>query len=599
LPYLENLSLFFSIDKEKYGGFFSPLILNGDYYRISNSNCMDFGLWSERNIIYMSEIKKYLKIETETHFFPEGNFYILDRDIIQLLFKDKMLYNSLNDIDSFDFSWVKIFAKIDSNSIDEVYTKYIKEKLPPNNLKLMGKSGGIADSMIEHTFERIIFMAIYKLGKVPYIFDSKYLQLDMATKRSVMHNMNQNKQLYYPKKSTICIIACHTGTLFRAKVIINNLKYFKEISDKIVIVNSKEFKGTKYEQIIKDEHPDVDYEYVYNDHNLCYSKWFFYMTSNKFRKIVGLYNNYIVTNDSYLIVKSLKNYADKFNMYDEITAFSSSTFVKKHYTDFLRRYNISGLTKILRYYRANLNFYKKDKQWNLILNIELHPVHLFSTASVHHPDTTETNINFVDKYLEDELANGYEIIKIKKLQRTVYDTSFTPFNINDPDIPDDFNPYFYKFLNPDLQHLDKNQLINHYKQYGSREGRQYLIDNVPYNFVPNNYKYLNDDLKTFDDYKLTEHFLLHGLYEKRRYYCPSHKLPDDFDPEVYRELHSDLKETTMTNDELTRHFIVHGMEEGLVYKKDQIIKLPMYIYKILSMKKFSDIFDDKIFYKHV
>ena len=55
----------------------------------------------------------------------------------------------------------------------------------------------------------------------------------------------------------------------------------------------------------------------------------------------------------------------------------------------------------------------------------------------------------------------------------------------------------------------------------------------------------------------------------------SDTLPSDFDPRIYRELHSDL--SYLTDDAATTHFLVHGMKEGRRYRHDQESKTPPYI----------------------
>ena len=52
-------------------------------------------------------------------------------------------------------------------------------------------------------------------------------------------------------------------------------------------------------------------------------------------------------------------------------------------------------------------------------------------------------------------------------------------------------------LNPDLQHLNKEDAILHYKNYGYYENRRYNI--IPDDFNYKDYLYLNPDLNTTNE----------------------------------------------------------------------------------------------------
>ena len=41
-----------------------------------------------------------------------------------------------------------------------------------------------------------------------------------------------------------------------------------------------------------------------------------------------------------------------------------------------------------------------------------------------------------------------------------------------------------------------------------------------------------------------------------------YNFPEEFNPEIYRELHSDM--TSFSEEELRRHYAFHGKEEGRV-----------------------------------
>lgn len=105
-----------------------------------------------------------------------------------------------------------------------------------------------------------------------------------------------------------------------------------------------------------------------------------------------------------------------------------------------------------------------------------------------------------------------------------------------------------------------------------------LSDIIPSDFDPNSYLLLNPDLvKDGVDtpQKAREHYLLFGRKENRSYepsvdkniHRQDHKLPKaykDFDPKIYKMIHSDI--APMTDEAALTHFINHGITENRIYK---------------------------------
>ena len=73
---------------------------------------------------------------------------------------------------------------------------------------------------------------------------------------------------------------------------------------------------------------------------------------------------------------------------------------------------------------------------------------------------------------------------------------------------DDFNLEIYRNANPDLNNLDNEKLLEHYKTKGIYENRRYNINLI-------HYRENNKDLKNKNDKELLEHFLEHGFKEGR------------------------------------------------------------------------------------
>lgn len=106
------------------------------------------------NKLYIENIENYLQIKTKNYIFTEGNYYILHKSIIDILFSDKLIYDTLNTENSFDYNWVRLFYKIPNPTIRTVYNLYKNNKWFGNNIAIK-KDYTLADGMIEHIFERL------------------------------------------------------------------------------------------------------------------------------------------------------------------------------------------------------------------------------------------------------------------------------------------------------------------------------------------------------------------------------------------------------------------------------------------------------------
>jgi hypothetical protein len=157
---------------------------------------------------------------------------------------------------------------------------------------------------------------------------------------------------------------------------------------------------------------------------------------------------------------------------------------------------------------------------------------------------------------------------------------------DDKGLPNDFDVKMYKELNRDLKTLSDEKAIEHYINNGIKEKRKYKKETVnsnelPDDFDPQIYKKMNKDLEDMTDQQATKHYLSFGKYENRKYLdkkreIPSENsssvrvfqintgIPDDFDPNIYKKLNSDLK--MLTNDQAIQHYLNNGIKEKRKYK---------------------------------
>ena len=194
------------------------------------------------------------------------------------------------------------------------------------------------------------------------------------------------------------------------------------------------------------------------------------------------------------------------------------------------------------------------------------------------------------------------------------------------DVPDDFDIYYYKKNNPDIENLSFIDIIYHYIHHGYFEGRIYnksntkdsylnnfylellsKIENInniklPHNFSLYSAYFLNNFVDNYEYYgiikkynqnnnilydkdlfkKITENFdlntykrtanlELNDLIHNLQHYINNNsknsiilKLPRDFNHELYKKIYIDLSK--LSNEQLEEHYVLHGIKENRIYK---------------------------------
>lgn len=113
-----------------------------------------------------------------------------------------------------------------------------------------------------------------------------------------------------------------------------------------------------------------------------------------------------------------------------------------------------------------------------------------------------------------------DIEKIQIKCKEIYDTFFEKriyfkriFSYIEKYMENDFDINVYSLYN-DLQHLNNNDLREHYYIHGIKEKR---LCKLPNNFNVNIYREKNNDLHNFSNKELIKHFINHGYKENRVY----------------------------------------------------------------------------------
>jgi hypothetical protein len=132
-------------------------------------------------------------------------------------------------------------------------------------------------------------------------------------------------------------------------------------------------------------------------------------------------------------------------------------------------------------------------------------------------------------------------------------------------LPNDFNYLTYIQINNDLNHMEKEEAINHYINHGIYENRDYKYT-LPEDFDTNEYRLLNFDLSSLSNEELIEHYIYHGSKENRNYKLT---VPADYNYLEYLNLNSDL--SNLSENEAKRHYTLHGHFEKRAYSLKNLI----------------------------
>jgi len=253
--------------------------------------------------------------------------------------------------------------------------------------------------------------ALIKLWNKPYYPHLPFI-LERLNKAYFIYDLEKEKT---KNNKILLIIACHTNSNLKINALLSNLEYFNELSDNIIIVNSKEFMSSNLENRIKKRYNkcNIIFDYFENDKYLCHGKWIYYLNKTDY----SIYENIILANDSFLITRSLHDYKELINLDTELVAILDSYEEEYHYPDFIRAYNQNGIKKVLDFYNENKN--KIYDYWSVVINYEIKSSILFNDVKILYKNTNKhlVNIHFIDDLTEEYLYKlNYPIIKLKKIQ---------------------------------------------------------------------------------------------------------------------------------------------------------------------------------------
>jgi len=206
----------------------------------------------KKNTHHMRDLIDYLNLEDYYYYFPIGNCFFLSMDMATELYGDDLIYQTLNTPNSLDLGWfVEYYG--DSAKKTKLLDSMRREKIALNNLHLGSGHDGLADSMIEHAFERIVFLVlrrhkrigIFDLATKPLSFQWKLRQNNDSTvleRRSLNREPVDNRDLvqrYFARNSkyeriAVVLLSLDSSTLQNIDRILSRVS---ELAYDIVVVS--------------------------------------------------------------------------------------------------------------------------------------------------------------------------------------------------------------------------------------------------------------------------------------------------------------------------------------------------------------------------
>lgn len=229
LPYVTSLDA-------SVGGVFSPYLV------------LEQPGWPS-NARHVGDLTKLMGLERDYFWFPVGNCFFLTLDMAKFLYGDRRLYNALNSPGSLDWGWFLEYYKPGKHNANELRDLVRRSQVETNNLRL--GHHGLADSMVEHAFERVVFLALRKFGKIG-VFDlakvtSPAIDLSLPSDNGVvayprglrvpLADSSQLVDRYFTNKTTrfarVAIIASSSPRATH-----HNLLYLAQVAARIVVVEA-------------------------------------------------------------------------------------------------------------------------------------------------------------------------------------------------------------------------------------------------------------------------------------------------------------------------------------------------------------------------
>ena len=451
----------------------------------------------------------------------------------------------------------------------------------------------------------------------------------------------------------LAIFANHTCNNIKYNISLNNISLLRDKFTNIIIVDTKneEYAKKLHNDLHKDE-KIVEYFFVENDNYFDFGKWIFALNSIDYKKydyIMFINDSIILLDplDNFFVY--FKNSPDvNLYAYNDSTQIkyhyqSYLFFIKSNsivdFIDFFENKKdvIVDLESLVHNVELNMCniinnhdcFLKIGTEWNMSKNLYweneslyeyLLSKNIFSIIKIkkifdiqkeykidiygssidnfdydfyktYYDLESLSNNGLINHYIEDGQYEGrkfnsnFKCILPEYYRKKLDEIGLLYFF----DVPKDFDIYYYKKNNPDIESLCLSDIIFHYINCGIYEGRTYNKNNnkcnyinknylnilnkmdylddtfikLPDNFNVSNYIKLNTKLNNFGHMSAIKHYIKHGYDEKLEYMIniKIDKLKY-FNADIYKKIYTELSH--LNTKELEDHYINIGIDENRI-----------------------------------
>ena len=330
----------------------------------------------------------------------------------------------------------------------------------------------------------------------------------------------------------LTIISCHTSSEIKINALLHNIKYFMELSSTIVIVNSTEFKNLNIEEKIKNEYPK---NIIFNDEltdELCY------LYKKKYADLTRLNN------------EELKKHWIEYGK-SEGRLFSFQThniyFLYKQNDKFISHGKwVYGLSKI-----------NSSKYDNIMLTNDSFVITkpLTELALLIEPTTELTALvdSYQTKYHYPDFLRIYNHNGLKKIIKY--------YNDNKSKITDFFSVINVFEINSSL-----------------------IFKSVKVLFKMNYKGNIHFDNEYLEDYLYNKNYPVVKIKKITSNFYIDKNIPSDFNVKDYKTINADL--VNFSDNDAFNHFKNCGLNEGRLYKKNQMCNMPTFLQNYMNLVGF-------------
>ena len=286
----------------------------------------------------------------------------------------------------------------------------------------------------------------------------------------------------------LVLLACHTNTKRKYFSTLNNIKAIENYVQDIVVINSND---ACYNENLKDDLKNyskiTNYYQVKNDNHFDFGKWI-YALSNI---CIDQYDFVLFMNDSILIMNDIVNFfyffdnlSNKINVYAYNDSTQNNVY---HYQSYLFFLNTKIIDKFIDLFKQKKNLIKSKD--TLIEHMEMNLIHLDEKhdcfLKLGKEWNSQKNIFWENEKLYKHLItkNIFHLFKLKQID-DIYEHTKLELNNELKNIQEDY--YLNRYSDLNEKNLNKQQLLQHYHEYGFNEGRK--INKNPYSILPNYYR---------------------------------------------------------------------------------------------------------------